>query len=198
MKLRYLATVVGFALTTVAAHAQTSGNVGLYLNPIAIRASNTIAESGPYAFLGQDSKSNVFYGYNAGGFYDFYHSGNFSTGFDMRFADLHANNAMLREFLVGLRFADQPFKRPYKPYIQVGIGDGSTKAPDSTVHISKVDYGIFAGVDHPLGHHVDFRIFEVGYGSLATVSSATVGGGGNIAIPSSTLIHFSSGLVFRF
>jgi hypothetical protein len=61
-----------------------------------------------------------------------------------------------------------------------------------------VDYGIFAGVDYPLGHHVDFRIFEVGYGSLATVSSATVGAGGNVAIPSSTLIHFSSGLVFRF
>jgi hypothetical protein len=198
MKLRYLATVVGFALTTVAARAQTQGNVGLYLNPIAIRASNSIADSGPYAFLGQNSTSNVFYGYNAGGFYDFFHSGKLSTGFDMRFADLHANNAMLREFLVGLRVADQPFSRPFKPYVQVGIGDGSTKAPDSTVHISKVDYGIFAGVDYPLGHHVDFRIFEVGYGSLATVSSATVGAGGNVAIPSSTLIHFSSGLVFRF
>jgi hypothetical protein len=45
---------------------------------------------------------------------------------------------------------------------------------------------------------VDFRVIEVGYGSLKTVSSATVGAGGNIAIPASTLLHFSSGLVFRF
>ncbi len=38
MKLRYLATVVFLALTTVAAHAQTEqGNVGLYFNPVAIR-----------------------------------------------------------------------------------------------------------------------------------------------------------------
>jgi hypothetical protein len=198
MKLRYLATVVGFALTTVAAHAQTQGNVGLYLNPIAIRVSNTHADSGPYAFLGQNSTSNVFYGYNLGGFYDFYHSGNFSTGLDLRFADLHANNAMLRQFLINLRFADQPFKRPFKPYVEVGIGDGSTKAPGSTVHVGKVDYGIFGGVDYGLGKHVDFRIFEVGYGSLTTVSTGTVGAGGPFPSTSSTLLNFSSGLVFRF
>jgi hypothetical protein len=206
MKLRYLATVVALALTTVAAHAQTSpqdssqtqGNVGLYLNPIAVRASNSVADSGPYAFLGQNSKSQVFYGYDLGGFYDFYHAGNLSVGFDMRLADLHANNAMLKEFLVGIRLADQPFRRPFKPYVQASFGDGSTKAPNSTVHIGKVDYGVFAGVDYSLSHHVDFRVFEVGYGSLTTVSSATVGAGGNIAIPATSMLHFSSGLVFRF
>jgi hypothetical protein len=49
-----------------------------------------------------------------------------------------------------------------------------------------------------LARHVDLRAIEIGYGSLTTVSSATVGAGGNVAIPSSTLINFSSGLVFRF
>ncbi len=198
MKLRYLATVVVLALTTVAAHSQTQGNVGLYINPIAIRASNSYADSGPYAFLGQNSTSQVFYGYNLGGFYDFYHAGSLSTGFEMRFADLHANNAMLRDFLVGLRISGQPTKRPFKPYVLASFGDGSTKAPNSTVHVAKIDYGIFAGVDYALAHHVDFRVFEVGYGSLTTVSSATVGAGGTVAIPASTLINFSSGLVFRF
>ena len=42
MKLRYLATVVALALTTVALHAQ----VGLYFNPIAIRVSNSVVDTG--------------------------------------------------------------------------------------------------------------------------------------------------------
>jgi hypothetical protein len=194
MKLRHLATVVFLALTTIAAHAQ----VGLYLNPIAIRASNSVADSGPYAFLGQNSTSQVFYGYDLGGYYDFFHSGKLSTGADVRYSDLHANNALLRDFLVGLRVSDAPFSRPFKPYIQASIGSGTTKAPDSTVHVSKLTYAVFAGVDYTLARHVDYRIFEVGYGSLTTASSATVGAGGNIAIPATTLINFSTGLVFRF
>jgi hypothetical protein len=201
MKLRYLATVVVLALTTVAAHAQDQkeqGNVGLYFNPIAIRASNTVADTGPYAFLGQNSLSQVFYGYNVGGTYDFFHAGNIATGFDMRYSDLHANNALLRDFLIGIRVSAKPFSLPFKPYIQVSIGEGTTKAPKSTVHVAKPDYGIFAGVDYTLARHVDLRAIEIGYGSLTTVSSATVGAGGNVAIPSSTLINFSSGLVFRF
>ena len=198
MKLRYFAAVVVLALTTVAAHAQTQGNVGIYLNPIAIRVSNTVADTGPYAFLGQNSKSQVFYGYNLGGYYDFYHSGNLTAGLDMRFADLHANNAMLKNFLVGLRVSGQPFARPIKPYVQVSVGSGTTKAPSSTVHVGKLDYGVFAGVDYTLARHVDFRVFELGYNSLSTVSSATVGAGNGTGIPASTLIDFSSGLVFRF
>jgi hypothetical protein len=202
MKLRYLGTVVVLLLTTVATYSQdktqTQGNVGLYLNPIAIRASNSVADTGPYAFLGQNSTSQVFYGYNLGGYYDFYHSGSMAAGFDMRFSDLHANNAMLKNFLVGVRVSGEPFSRPFKPYVEATIGDGSTKAPNSTIHISKVNYAVFGGVDYTLARHVDFRVFEIGYGSLTTVSSATVGAGGNIAIPSSTLLHFSSGLVFRF
>jgi opacity protein-like surface antigen len=203
MKLRYLATVVALALTTVAAFAQThdapaQGNVGLYFNPIAIRASNSYADSGPYAFLGQNSTSQVFYGYDLGGFYDFFHSGSLATGFDMRFSDLHANNAMLKQFMVGLRVSGHPFVRPFKPYVQVSVGNGTTKAPYSTIRASKLGYGVFAGVDYTLARHVDFRAIEIGYGSLTTVGTGNVGNGGTVAEPAATLISFSSGLVFRF
>lgn len=194
MKLRYLAAVVAFSLTTAAAHAQ----VGLYFNPLATRVSNSVADSGPFAFLGQNSKSEVFYGFDLGGYYDFYHSGKLSTGADIRFSDEHGNNAVLKNFQIGLRVSGTPFQRPFKPYIEASVGEGSTKAPNSTVHVKKPDYAVTGGVDYTLSKHVDFRVFEIGYGSLTTVSSATVGAGGTIAIPSSKLLNFSSGLVFRF
>ena len=194
MKLRYLATVVLLALTTAVAHAQ----YGIYMNPIAIRVSNSKADSGPFAFLGQHSTSQVFYGYNLGGYYDFYHTGKLSTGFDMRFADLHANNGLLRDFMVGLRISDAPFTLPIKPYVQLSGGIGTTKAPQSSVKVSKGIYQISGGADWTLAKHVDLRAIEIGYGSLTTVSSGTVGSAGNINIPSSKLLSFSSGLVFRF
>jgi hypothetical protein len=140
----------------------------------------------------------VFYGYNLGGYYDFLHSGKLDTGFDVRFSDLHANNAMLRNFLVGLRVSGKPFSRPFRPYLEATIGDGSSKAPNSTLHISKVDYAFFGGVDYRLAQHVEWRVAEIGYGALTTVSSATVGAGGTVAIPPSKLVNFSTGLVFRF
>ena len=194
MKLRYLATVVVLALTTVAAHAQ----YGIYLNPVAIRVSNSVADSGPFAFLGQNSPSQVFYGYDLGGYYDFLHSGKLDTGFDMRFADLHANNALLKDFMIGIRVSGSPFTRPIKPYVQASVGYGSTKAPNSAVHVGKAIYALYGGVDYTLARHVDLRAVEIGYGSLTTVSSANVGAGGNVAIPSSKLLSFSTGLVFRF
>ena len=159
MKLRYLAPVVFLALTTVAAHAQSDNHVGLYLNPVGIRVSNSAVDSGPFAFLGPNSTSQVFYGFDLGAYYDFFHSGNLDAGLDVRESDLHANNALLRSFLVGARVSAHPFTRPFKPY---------------------------------------FRVAEIGYGSLTTVSSATVGSGGNLAIPAANLISFSTGLVFRF
>lgn len=196
MKLRYFATVVVLALTTVAAHAQVG--VGLYFNPIATRASNSVKDTGPFAFLGQNSTSQVFYGYDLGAFYDFFHAGNLDTGIDLRYSDLHANNGLLKNFLVGVRVSGHPFTRPIKPYVQVSAGLGTTKAPDSTVHVSKGTYAVFGGVDYTLARHVDFRAVEIGYGSLTTVSSATVGAGGNIVIPATNLLSFSTGLVFRF
>ncbi len=203
MKLRNLAAVVVLALTSVAAHAQSQnqsqGNFGLYMNPVAIRVSNPTPDTGDFAFLGKSSTSQVFYGFDLGGYYDFYHSASgMAVGGDMRESDLHANNAMLRSFLVGPRVSWQPFKRPIKPYAQISIGYDTTKAPYSTAKISKFDYALYGGVDYTLARHLDFRVFELGYGSLTTISSATQGAGGTLNVPASTQISFSSGLVFRF
>jgi len=199
MKLRSIAAVAVLAFATVAARAQ----VGLYFNPVAIRVSNSVfdtGDSGNYAFLGPNSTSRVFYGFDYGGYYDFLHSqsGKLSAGFDMRESDLHANNALLRSFLVGARISGKPFSRPFKPYAQISFGLGTTKPPASVVRISKFDYVLYGGVDYTLKAHVDWRVAEIGYGSLTTVSSAYVGGGANLYIPASNQVSFSSGLVFRF
>jgi hypothetical protein len=196
MKLRYLATVVFLALTTVAAHAQ----VGLYINPIATYVSNPVKDPTSFAFLGQNSTSRTFWGVNLGGYYDFYHAptGSLTAGLDVRWDDLRANNAVLKDFLVGLRVSGKPFTRPFKPYFQASVGEGATKSPTSSISVKKFDYRITGGVDYTLQRHIDFRIIEVGWGQLTTISSATVGAGGNIAIPSSNMISVSTGLVFRF
>ena len=105
---------------------------------------------------------------------------------------------MLRSFLVGARVSAKPFTRPIKPYAQISVGVSTTKAPASTVHVSKFDYAVYGGVDYTLQKHIDFRVLEIGYGSLTTVSSADVGGGGTLNIPAANQLSFSSGLVFRF
>jgi hypothetical protein len=76
------------------------------------------------------------------------------------------------------------------------VGVGTSRAPTSTVRINRAQYGIFAGADYSLSKHVDFRIVEVGFNSLQTASSSTIGGNGNI--PTSRLLSFSTGFVFRF
>jgi len=203
MKLRYLATVVFLVMTTVAAHAQSDSTqsdnkVGLYFNPLATRVSNSVQDSGPFNYFSAGSTSQVMYGFDLGGYYEFLHSGKLDAGLDLRDSDMHTNNALLKNFLLGAHVSGHPFTRPFKPYLLATVGYGTTKSPQSTVHITKPYFGIFAGVDYTLQRHVDYRVVEIGYGSLVTSSSATIGGGGNIAIPSSRLISFSTGFVFRF
>lgn len=192
MKFRFIAFVVCLSLTTVAAQAQ----FGLYLNPIATRVSNSQADTGPFAFLGANSTSRMFYGVDMGGYYDFYHQGKTEVGIDIRDSILHGNSASLNSFMVGLRAATQPFKNPLKPYIQASVGVGTTRPPTSTVRINRAQYGVFGGADYPIGKHVDFRVVEVGFNSLETASSSTIGGTSNI--PASKLLSFSTGFVFRF
>jgi len=192
MKFRFIAFVVCLSLTTVAAQAQ----FGLYLNPVVTRISNSQADTGPFAFLGANSTSRMFYGVDMGGYYDFYHQGKTEVGLDIRDAIVHGNSASLNSFMLGIRVADQPFHNPIKPYIQASVGAGTTRPPTSTVRITRAQYGIFAGADYPLNRHVDFRVVEVGFHSLQTASSSTIGGNGNI--PASRLLSFSTGFVFRF
>jgi len=196
MKLRYFATVVLLALTltTAAAYAQT-GQTGFYLNPIAIRASNSYADSGPYAFLGQNSTSAVFYGVNFGIQYDFPSETKLTFGVDMRDSILHANNAGMNNFLIGPRIVAKPFKRPATVYIEPVVGLGVTRAPEAILHTKKVEYGAYVGLDCPIYKHIDWRVFEIGYTSLQTQSSETVGG--TAAVPSTAMINFSTGFVFH-
>jgi hypothetical protein len=192
MKFRLFAAIVGLALTTVVAHAQ----IGLYLNPVAIHVSNSKADSGPFAFLGDNTTSRMFYGVNMGGYYNFLHRGKTEVGLDIRDSITHGNSASLNSFLVGVRVAAQPFSHPIKPYIQLSAGVGTSRPPTSLVRTSRAQYDIFGGADYTINRHLDFRMFEVGYSSLTTASSSTIGGIGNM--PASRLVSFSTGLVLRF
>jgi hypothetical protein len=193
MKLRSaVLVVVALASTTLAAQAQA----GLYLTPIVTHIGNSKADSGTFAFLGQNSTSQMFYGATIGGYYDVVHDQGLHLGIDVRDSIVHGNNAALNSFLVGLRISGKPANLPIKPYAQLSVGAGSSHAPTNSLRITRAQYGVFAGADYPFARHLDFRVLEVGYGSVLTVSSDTVGG--NSSIPSSSLFSVSTGIVVRF
>jgi hypothetical protein len=194
MKLRFL-LVAAVLLGTVSA---ASAQVGLYLDPIASRVSNSVTDTSVFSFLGPTSTARTFWGVDYGAYYDFAHSGGLSLGLDLRGTDMHANNGSLKDLLFGVRVSGTPLQRSWRPYAEAAFGGGWTKAPASQVSIRKPEFRILAGVDHPIYRHVDFRVIEVGYGTLQTISSYTVGNGGGQTIPTSTVLSFSSGLVFRF
>jgi hypothetical protein len=117
---------------------------------------------------------------------------------DLRGTDMHANNGWLKDLLVGVRVSGSGVHGGWRPYAEGMFGAGFTKAPSSSIDKRKPEYRILAGLDHPIGRHVDLRAIEVGYGTLETISSYTVGNGSSTVIPSSSILSFSSGLVFRF
>jgi len=192
MKLRFFVLPLAFVLLSITVQAQT----GLYLNPVAVRISNSVADTGPYAFLGQNSKSQMFYGANLGGYHDFTHAASLGLGIDVRDAMLRGNNAGLNTFSIGVRLTAKPFAAPYKFYVEPAIGMGRTHSPNSPKHVTKVQPQIFAGVDYTIQKHIDWRMVEVGYSSLTTVNSANYGN--PITISASHLLHISTGVVFRF
>ncbi len=203
MKLRFLLPAAVLTLAVSAAPAQTASApaanaVGLYLNPVAIRVSNSVNDTTTFSFLGAGNTSRLFWGVDYGAYYDFVHSGALTVGADLRASDLHANNASIKDLLVGVRVSGQAGQSAWHPYAEAMIGGGWTKAPASAISVRKVQYRVYAGVDRPIAKHVDLRAIEIGYGTLQTISSATVGNGGNVAIPASGMLSFSSGLVFRF
>jgi hypothetical protein len=193
MKLRFLASALALAITTIAAHAQ----VGIYVNPVVSRISNSTADTGPFAFLGSGQTSQIFGGVDFGGYYDFAHFSKADVGVDVRDAFEHGNNASLNSFLVGLRLAAKPMAfAGLKPYAQFSVGAGRTKAPKSNATIERLQYGIYVGADKALAKHVDWRIIEVSYGSVDTISSQTFNG--PTPVPAARILTFSTGLVFRF
>jgi hypothetical protein len=192
MKLRFLVPTLALALTTIAAHAQ----VGLYFNPVVSRISNSVADTGPYAFLGDGQKSQIFGGVDFGGYYEFAHYSKADVSVDVRDAIEHGNNASLNSFLVGARLSAHPMAFGLKPYAQFSVGEGRTRPPLSNAHITRLQYGIFGGLDRPLNKHVDWRVVEISYGSVDTISSQTFEG--PTPVPSARILGFSTGFVFRF
>jgi hypothetical protein len=211
MKLRFLAVCLAFALMNLPTFAQDnpspvpgsaasttgvgSGGVGLYVNPIGIGIRNSQPDTGIFAFLGDNTTKRTFYGADFGGYVNFYHAQKYDAGLDLRDVIVSANNARLNSFLVGGRIAAKPIAEKFKPYVQVSVGVGSSKAPHSPIHINRFQYGIYGGLDYTLSKHVDFRAFELGYGSVATINSGDFNG--TKSFPSSTLFSVSAGLVFR-
>lgn len=196
MKLRlfFPALVLGvMSLVSTAAKAQ----VGLYLNPVATHVSISTPDSGPFAFLGDNTTSRFFGGVDFGGYWDFYHAPGYDAGVDIRETTVHGNNASLNTFSVAARVEGHP-TRYYgiRPYGQLAIGAGNSKAEKSNVHTTKPEWGIFGGLDKPIAKHVDFRIIELGYGTVTTMSSKIERG--NTPIAAARLFNISSGLVFRF
>lgn len=195
MKFRYLAAALVLLCAASGAFAQGA----LYLNPTAVRASNSTADNSVFAFLGQGKTSEMLYGVTFGGYYDLplknqKQDAGLEVGIDVRDSILHGNNALLSSFLVGPRFAYAVSPRLH-PYVQPVVGLGSTRAPNTAIKVNKVQYGAFAGADLYLNRHVTFRAIEVGYSSLTTSSGETVGG--TESIPAAGLLSISTGFTFR-
>jgi hypothetical protein len=190
MKFRLLAAIAGLALATGAAHAQ----IGIYGTPVFSRISNTNADSGPFAFLGQNATSAIFKGFGVGVYDDFLHSGSTDAGVDLRASILRGNGSQFNSFLIGARVAFNSHSR-MNPYIEALGGVGGSKAAASTIYFSKLEYGIAGGLDYKLGRRVDFRVFEVNLGSVQTISSNSFAQ--TTTPPSSVLINISTGFVFH-
>jgi hypothetical protein len=191
MKLRFLVPALALALTTIAAQAQ----IGLYFNPVVSRISNSTPDTGPFAFLGDGQTSQIFGGVDFGGYYGFAHLSKADVSADVRDAIQHGNNASINSFMAGLRLAAHPMAFGLKPYGQFSVGAGRTRPPLSDAHTTRLQYGIYGGLDKSLNKHVDWRIVEISYGSVATISNSTFGI--PPTIPSSTILGFSTGFVFR-
>ena len=192
MRLKFLLPAFALALSTAAAHAQA----GIYLNPIFTRVSISTQDTGPFAFLGQNKTSRIFGGVMLGGYYEFSHQPKFDVGVDLRDEIEHSNNASLNSFLIGLRVSTKPMVFQLKPYVEIVGGEGRSESPLSPVHVTKAEYGGFLGLDKRLNRHVDWRIVELGYSSVTTISSAIYNG--PTPIPAAKMINASTGFVFRF
>jgi hypothetical protein len=189
-----LVLVLTLSVAAPAAHAQGA----VYVTPIFTRISTSKVDTDPtFAFLGAGVSSRMFYGVNIGAYYDVpqLSTPKIEVGLDVRDSILHGNNAFINNFLVGPRIAAAPFQRPLHLYVQPVVGAASSHAPNTQVKVTRVEYGVFAGVDYKFSRVVTWRALEVGYASAQTASGQTIGG--SETIPNVTMINLSSGLIFN-
>lgn len=192
MRLRYVLAAVVLAAVAASARAQ----VGVYVNPVFTRISNSVPDTGPFAFLGSGATSRSFGGLDFGAYYNITHGPGMKFGVDARDTTVHSNNAALNVFSLAARVEAPALTYGFRPYVQIAAGAATSKAQQSQIHTTRGMFGIFAGIDYPLNRHVDFRIIELGFGGVTTQNSYIYGG--PIPIGSSRMLHVSSGLVFRF
>jgi hypothetical protein len=193
MKLWFSFVLSALLLIPAAAHAQ----IGLYINPVGSHISTSTADSGTFAFLGDGVKSRWFTGVNIGGYYDRYHGKSVDVGFDVRDTYVGSNNARLNNFLVGVRVVGKNWLGPkWRPYVQLSGGAATTRPPHSTITTTRADWAAYGGADYKLTRAINIRAFEVGYGTLTTISSATVGSAAT-SLPGSKQLQVSAGIVFR-
>ena len=107
MKLRYLATVVLLALTTVAAHAQDPGTSASTSTPSPSASATPSPTPAPSPSSARTPPRRSSMASTSAATTTSSTPGQLDAGFDMRYSDLHANNAMLKNFLVGARFSGQ-------------------------------------------------------------------------------------------
>jgi len=193
MKLLFSVVLSALFFVPTFSHAQ----IGIYVNPVAIHVSNSQTDTGVFAFLGENTTSRTFWGVNMGGYYDAFHGEKVDAGIDIRDTIAGANNARMNEFLVGARVVAKTLSPKWRPYAQLSGGVGTTRAPHSSVRANRATFGVFAGADYKLGSFVDLKVFEIGYGSLTTISSASVGSNATTSFPSANLLQVTAGLVFR-
>jgi hypothetical protein len=192
MRLRYVLAAVVLAAVAASARAQ----IGVYFNPVVNKISNSTPDTGPFAFLGDGVTSRTFGGLDFGGYYDISKGPGAKWGVDARYTTVHANNAALGVFSLAARLESKPLVYGLRPYAQLAAGAARSKAEQSLVHTTRGLFGVYGGIDYPLNRHVDFRIVELGYGSVTTTNSYIYGG--PIPIGASRIVEVSSGLVFRF
>lgn len=196
MKLRYVVPALALGLITLFPGAKAHAQAGLYLNPVVSHVGISTPDYGPFSFLGDGETSRWFGGVDYGGYWDFYHQPKFNLGLDVRDTIQHGNNASLNTFSVAPRISAKPMKGSIQPYAELELGAGRSRAEHSAVSTTKFQIEILAGVDYPIARHVDFRVVEIGYGNVQTMSSTIERA--NTSIPNANLFSISSGLVFTF
>jgi len=188
MKLRWLIVstlLVALAIPCVPLRAQ---QVGIYAALSGDRRHVTDyldSQSG-----GDSTKTNWPFGPTIGFYNDFSHAGPIYLGSDSRleFArGSYSSNALL----FGLRLAAKPVAVPLKPYIQASLGMVHFNKTDLNASSTNLEYRIAGGLDYTLLPHVDWRVIEIGGGSIFDYNI------GNGTHQGNSLTTYSTGVVFR-
>ena len=175
------------SVVTATSHAQT----GIYATFDASRYVDKNVFFTPPA-NSDNSESGWLYGPTVGLYSDFIHAGPIRLGTDVRGEFIRgANNASRNDVLLGLRFAVKPPVLPIKPYVQGSAGVAFTHGPGSGNSSTNLLYRVAGGVDYTILPHLDWRVIEVGEGSLVNYSF------GSGLHQSNSLLTLGTGIVLR-